>query len=138
MAAAPTTIRNALKTALETITGLTGYARVRGTINCPAAVVEPGQISYGETMKNGTHLLAYTIVLLVADTDSDLAQQLLDEYLTYPGDKSILAAIEEDDTLGGVVDWAVVRGVSSYGLIDYSGTQYVGARFPVEVQASGT
>lgn len=138
MAATPTAIRNALKAAVQTIDGLTGYARVTGQINLPAVIVEPGPISYSETLRNGTHGLAYTVVVLVSDTDSDLAQQLLDEYLAHPSDKSILAAVEADTTLGGVVDWVVCRGVSSYGLIEYSGTQYVGARFPVEVSASGS
>lgn len=135
----PSQNREALRLALSNIAGLTAYARAPGDINCPAAVVEPGPIVYGETFRNGTHAFAYTIVVLVADTDSDLAQQQLDDYLATSGDRSILAAIEgsgedADRTLGGVVDWAVVRGVQTYGLIEYAGRQYVGARLPVEVQ----
>lgn len=134
----PTAARNGLKTRLETIDGVTGYARPTGTINVPAAVVVAGPIVFDDAMARGSDMLSYTIVLLIADADSDLAQQQLDEYLAGSGARSVKAAIEGEQTLGGVADWTHVRGVTSYGLIEYDGRQYVGARFPVEVNVDGT
>lgn len=136
--ASVTAVRNGLKTRIETISGLTGHARPGGTINVPAVVVVPAQIVYDQTMGRGEDLLSFTLVLLVAEGDSDLAQQQLDEYLAGSGTRSLLAAINADPTLGGVADWTKLRGVDSYGDIEYSGKQYVGARLPVEVSVDGT
>lgn len=133
-----TAVRNGLKERAETISRVTGYARPVGEVNVPAVVVMPGQIVFDDTMERGSDLLSFTLVLLVADSDSDLAQQQLDDYLAGSGDKSLKAAIEGDQTLGGVADWTVVKGVQAYGLIEYSGRQYVGARLPVEVNVDGT
>ncbi|WP_427422662.1 hypothetical protein [Lysinibacillus fusiformis] len=133
-----TAVRDGLKARIETITGVTGYARAVGEVNVPAVVVTPGQIVFDDAMQRGSDLLTFTLVLLVTLGDSDLAQQQLDEYLAGSGDRSIKAAVEGDQTLGGVADWTDVKGVQAYGLIEYAGRQYVGARFPVEVNVDGT
>lgn len=136
--AAVTPIRNALKDSLEAIVGLTGYARPGGTINLPAAIVLAGPIVFDETMGRGADTLTFEIVLLVAESTPELAQEQLDPYMDGDGETSVKGVVESEDTLGGLVDWVRVTGVNDYGDIEYSGKRYLGARFPVEVSASGT
>ena len=133
-----TDIRNGLAARMETIDGITGYARPRGTINVPAAVIEPGPIAFDSTMGRGSDDLSFTIVLLLADSVADLAQEQLDPYLAGSGDQSVKAAVEADETLGGAADYACVTGVSDYGDVQWSGKLYLGARFNVEVNTDGT
>jgi hypothetical protein len=134
-----TSIRNGLKARLDTIAGLTAYARVPKTINLPAAVVRPTPgtaISYDATMADGAHDLQFLVTVLITDEVDELGQELLDDYLATTGAKSIRAAIATDDTLGAVVHFSRVVGVTDYGEIEYAGLTYIGADFLVEVTAT--
>lgn len=132
-----TDIRNGLKDRLETIDGITGYARPGGTINLPAAVIFPGAIEFDSTMARGSDDLTFSVLLLLAESTPQLAQEQLDPYLSGSGEQSVKAAVEADETLGGAADFARVTGVSDYGDVQWSGKLYLGARFNVEVNTDG-
>lgn len=132
-------IRNGLKARLDTIPDVTAYARPPKSINLPAVVVRPtsgGAISYDATMADGSHNLNFLVTVLVTDQIEDLGQEQLDDYLATTGSKSVRAAVETDDTLGGVVHFSRVAGVADYGEIEYAGIPYIGADFLVEVTAT--
>lgn len=130
-------IRDGLATRLATITGLNVYARPRGQVLTPAAVVVPGRIEFDETMGRGSDLVTFTVLVLVGMPTSDLAQEDLDPYLAGSGSSSVKAAIEADATLSGSADWTRVTRVSAYGEVEYGGKPYLGARFEVEVDTDG-
>lgn len=130
-------VRTGLKTRLATITGLNAYALVPMTPNLPAGLVEPRSIDFDVAMARGSDRATFDVVILVAESISELAQTQLDPYLAGSGSQSVKAAIEGDPTLGGAADWTRVIGVSSYGDIQYSGKLYLGARFTVEVDLDG-
>lgn len=136
--AAPSAIREGLRVRLATITGLTGYAKPKGTPVLPAGLVLPRQIAFDETMGRGSDLLNFEVLILVSLVTADMAAEDLDPYLAGSGSQSVKEAIEADATLAGAVEWTVVKGVTDYGDVEYSGKLYLGARFVVEVLARGT
>lgn len=130
-------VRSGLKTRLETITGLNGYAVAPATVNLPCAFPLPSEIEYDETMGRGSDRLTFSLVLLVAKYSIELDQTKLDAYLAGSGASSIKAAIEGDGTLGGAAECLRVARVNAYGQIEYNGVGYLGARFSVEVDVDG-
>lgn len=131
-------VRAGLKTRLATISGLTATAVAPATVNVPAAYIVPGSIDFDQTMGRGSDLLNFSVVLLVAQATTELAQSDLDAYLVGSGAQSVKAAIEGDGTLGGAAQWTRVTRVSVYGLIEHQGVSYLGAKFDVEVDVNGT
>lgn len=134
--ASVTSIRNGLATRLNTITGLTAHAVVKGQIVPPAAVIELETINFDATMGRGSDDFVFTVKLLVSASATPDAQAKLDGYLAGSGaTTTVRGAVDADDTLSGVVHFARVATVRQYGLIEYAGVQYVGCEFLIEVTA---
>lgn len=129
-------IRDGIKARLDTITDLNTYDTAPGQVIVPAAVVIPGKpsISYDSTMARGSDDYLFTIQLLVSKAIDDAGQDKLDGYLNSSGATSVKAAV--DGTLGGTVDFARVATADDYGLTEWNGITYLGAKITVEVTAS--
>ena len=110
-----TSIRDGLKTRLETISGLTASEFVPDYIVPPIALVAPlNSLNYDSTMARG------------ADTYE----------IASSGATSIKAAIEGDPTLGGAAMSVRVISATDYGEYEVTqGTSYLGVTFNVEVIA---
>lgn len=79
---------------------------------------------------NGLPVIEVTLMLLTAPIDMDQeGQALLDQYLSHPGSTSVKAAIEADQTLGGLVKAVFVHDIDSYRLYTVGDKPYYGARF---------
>ena len=130
-----TTIRAAIATRLATITGLAAYTHVPTNPAVPCAIVRPTETDYDLTIANGGDIQRYEILLLAtsAGTPWDVAQALVDTYLSRTGSTSIKAAIEGDGTLGGAAYATRVREWRDYGTLSFGTVEYFGVRFTVEV-----
>lgn len=128
-------VRSALKTRLQTISGLTVYATAPGQVNPPAAIILPGEplVSYDSTMARGSDDLQMVIRVLVAPQIDYASQDDLDVYLAGSGASSVKEAV--DGNLGGTVDFARVVLARNYGDFDHNGVTYLGVEFVVEVTA---
>jgi len=128
-------IRVALATRLSA-TGLTVHATAPGQVNPPTAVIIPNRpaILYVQGLGGETTVNLLAVVLTSAADDAS-GQDLIDDYVSSSGVRSINAAVQADPTLGGVVESASVLQVSTYGLVDWAGLQYMGASFAVEIYA---
>jgi len=128
-------IRAALATQLST-TGLNVHATAPGQVVPPIGVIIPNRpaILYGQTMDGETQVNLLAVVLVSAANDLT-GQDLIDDYVASSGTKSICAAVQADSTLAGAVEFAIVLQVSSYGLVEYSGQQYMGCSFLVQCGA---
>lgn len=127
-------VRNALAAAIDNVPGLRATGQMSGEINPPVAVVVPAPgpfISYSETFELNVVDIALEVVLLVSYADERAGQLLLDGYLSATGTSSVRAAITADPTLGGVADYCVLETAADYGLIEWAGVQYLGARLAV-------
>ena len=135
MTATLTEVRNALKATLESISGLRVHAFPKGEISPPAAVIMPAEgafLSYRVTM-DASHDLELTITVFTQWSTDAGATEALDAYLADSGTKSIYAAVEADQTLGGVVDSCTVVSAQNHGKVTYGGPDYFAVEFAVEV-----
>lgn len=140
------TIKEGLKTRLETIDALKGkvYSFVPGTQEPPSVTIIPGvfvpgdakpAITYSRHFGGGDQAYVFTLQLVVSRASDRQAILDLDEFISPSGPKSIKAAIEGDDTLGGAVSFAHVERVIQYGVLTWNQLQFFGAQIIVE--ASG-
>lgn len=129
-----TAIRNAIAASITKYTGLRADGQARDAITPPCAVVLPGNpyISYGVSMDGALNFNFIVLVVISDAAPSEQTQRALDAYLgadTSPVvGSSVPEAIEEENTLGGLVHFIQVQTVTTYGRIDYAGVTYFGAR----------
>jgi hypothetical protein len=129
-----TAVRSALATQLAAnITGLRAVANRTAQVVPPMAVIVPGGGTFMryKTTLSGSADLTLRVVLLVAAADSSLGQDVMDPYVATTGTQSVLAAVQADDTLGGVVEYAEVMDATGYGLVNWAGVDYLGCSFTV-------
>lgn len=134
-----TAIRNALGAQITAVTGLRCDAQARDMVNPPCAVVLPGTplLKYGDTM-DGALSISLAVALIISDAAPvEKTQRALDAYLGIgEGETGTLpAAILEDTTLGGTVDWVEPLTVTQYGRLEYNGVTYFGARLNLTLGA---
>lgn len=153
------TLRDELKTRLQTINGLNAYDVWPGSITSPAAIVMPASpasanvgnravpgmraseligsspaVEYERTVAGPDTNYRFDIRLLVAEgTDGAAAQDTLDAYVSDTGASSVPAAILGDSTLNGAADDLRVVRCRFYGTQTVDSTAYYGAILEVEV-----
>lgn len=130
---AASAIRSGLKTRLETISGVTAYAKLPTSIDVPAATVRRRQTDYDLVMARGADAFTFVITLYVQFVEQQDSQDALDAYLDTTGASSVKAAIEGDGTLGGIVDITRVVSAGEDYVADYNGLPYLAVDFVTEV-----
>lgn len=127
-------IREAIATAVKSVTGVQASAYVLGSPTPPFVHVLRGPVVYDRAMGHGTHTWTMRVRAYVASVTDVGAQKLLDEFLSVDGARSIKAAIEADPTLGGVVsDLQVTEASGEQEFIRDQGGPLLGSEFTVEV-----
>lgn len=91
-----------LKTRLATISGLRTFSFQPANVVPPLAYPVINQVNYHRAMAGGLVVYDCTIFVIVGRYSDDRAFGDLDDYLAFSGAKSIRAAVEGDQTLGGV------------------------------------
>lgn len=132
-----TSIRDGLKTNLETISGLTAYEYVPDWIEPPIALVAPiNSLNYDSTMARGADTYEIPVIVYISRVDAQLSQDTVDGYLASSGATSVKAAIESDPTLGGAAMSVRVVSATDYGEYEVTqGTSFLGVTFNIEVIA---
>ncbi len=127
-------IRDAIKTGLETITGLTAFDTVPDSVNkLPTAWVLPLSASYDLTASDSSMVLhCVVVVILGRQGDIQAAQDTLDTYILPTGSTSVKAALEAAN-LSTHADVLRVTGFRDYGGMEFGGQQYIGCKFDVDV-----
>lgn len=130
-------IRDGLKTNLETISGLTASDIVPDYIVPPIALIAPlNQLTYDTTMGRGADTYSIPVVVYINRMDAQTSQDEVDAYLAGSGSQSIKAAIESDPTLNGAAMSVKVVNATDYGEYEVNqGTSYLGVTFNIEVIA---
>jgi hypothetical protein len=97
-------VRDALKSNLQTITGLRVYDLIPDIVVPPCAVV--GQLDFTFDIDNarGLDQASVDIFVIVQRISERSGQDKLDNFLAGSGNGSIKTALESDRTLGGLVD----------------------------------
>ena len=127
-------VREGLKNALETIPGLRAFDTMPQAIpETPVAYVLPVTGNYHYTMDDNLRYDFDITVAVSLKPSFSQAQELLDEFISPTGDRSIMKAIEADPTLDGACDMVKCDAFTDYGFVIYGGIQYLGVRFRVEI-----
>lgn len=128
-------IRSALRLRLLTVSNLRGYDLWPKNVEPPAAIVKP--VSGDPHVALGSlGLFAFDVVVVVSMADLSSAEKALDALIAFGGDGSVLAALRDDQTLGGKASAVLVDGWSDYGVVEINGIEYLGARVAVRVKTT--
>lgn len=138
MAATIEQIMQGIETRLATISGLRVSDTTPDQINPPQAFVGvPNIPNYHGTMGRAKFPIEPTVTVLVSATLDRVGQLKLASYANPTGDSSIVAAIEADRTLGGIVDDCIVDSFRPLGLEEVGLIGYYGGVFALRVIARG-
>lgn len=133
-----TTVLDAVAEVVRTaIPGVRVFSYAPDSINPPTVVVDIERIEFDENFRRGADLLTLRVTVLVSRADDRSGLTRLKEFMGGSGASSLKAAIEVDDTLGGVAETLRVTGVDSIGARQIGDVAYFGADFNVQVWAEG-
>ena len=132
----PSTVRDNLKTALQSISGLRVFDYVPDSTNIPTnnafAIVGQLNINYDFTLNRGFDSATCQVIVVVGRMSERNGQERLDGLLASSGSTSIKTAIEADKTLSGAVQ--TLRVVSaSPGTITSANIDYLSYQYSVEL-----
>jgi hypothetical protein len=145
MAGEITTIRDAIETALDAISGLQVYDHEpdNPTVTPMASIRLVGMtrnVTFGGASVPGDRTYQWIITVRLSGNIPQERWQEMDNYLAPTGNKSILAAIDTDDTLGGSVEYAVMTPNEEIEITDQevkSDGWYYRMEFPLQTYKSG-
>jgi hypothetical protein len=126
-------VATGLQTRLATISGLRTFSYQPEQENPPFAYPEINSVDYHRAFSGGDVVMNWTIYVIVGRWLDRTAHAALDDYLSYSGAKSIRAAIEADQTLGGVCSTLIVRSGADITSLDANGAQFLVIQLQVEV-----
>jgi hypothetical protein len=135
-------IRAALAAQLQAATGMDTRAYVPDSITPPMMALVAGSplakydVVMGDVMGDipgaGSKEYSLQVIVFLVRTNIENAQETVDDLVDgeggAPGELSIPQAIQQDITLGGIVDFCEVTQVGTVGPIDVSGQTYFSAR----------
>lgn len=130
-------VADAIRDKLVAIDGLTVFDAPPESLHPPSAVVMPPAVDYRQSFSaSGLCRADIDVVVLTAPAGSftDAAFRLLWPYMDHSGDQSIFAKIEADQTLGGVVEAAMVKTFRMMTSEEVAGIGYVGGTFTIQLQ----
>jgi len=125
-------VRDALKSNLQTITGLRVYDLIPDVVVPPCAIV--GQLDFTFDIDNarGLDQASVDIFVLVQRFSERTGQDKLDLLLAGSGSGSIKTALESDRTLGGLVDTLRVISADS-GTYTSGETSFLSYRYNLTI-----
>lgn len=129
-------IRDGLRTALATISGLRAYDTIPDNPSPPFAVVVPLGITFDEAFARGLDTYEMSVLVVVGRVSDRIAQDTLDGYCAPSGSGSVKTAIEVDRKLGGACSSLRVTSMRNYQSLTIADATYLAAEFVVDVKAA--
>lgn len=114
------------------------HAEVPGQVDVPAVVLDFDDQAWDLNMGQGADEIGVVALLLVQYQEAEGAQRALRAFLSRKQGSGIMhmkAALEADQTLGGLVSYAIMQRVRSIGIITFNGVDYLGAEIIIEVMS---
>lgn len=130
-------IRKGIKDALAGVPHLRAYATLPARPEPPCVAPIPLRWRYAQTF-DGQVNWTFELWVYVSPNDINKAQLAYDAAMSPDGPNSIAAALQDDPTLGGVVDSLSVTGAEAYARrIEIPGsTELLGGALTLEVMVS--
>lgn len=131
-------IMEALSATLSDVRGLSVSLSPTGTIKPPHAIVGvPTVLDYRKAFAGARVDLEVAILILTSTAFDETGALRLAEYANPSGDRSVFRAIEQNKTLGGVVEQAQIRDFRTLGADEYGAIGYYGGEFTCAVMVRG-
>lgn len=111
---------------------------VPAQVEPPTVVLELDGLNYDLNMGGGADSLPVAAIVLVAYQDQEGAQRLLWRFLSRKPTSGLMrlkGALEANQTLGGLVSYAIITGVRNIGTVNYDGVDYLAAELSIEVMS---
>lgn len=126
-------VRDAITAAVTPVPALNGRVSsgFPSLINPPCAVVHRRRTDRGIEF-NGGNQTTFMVTIYLSFADLPTAQATMDGLLT-EGAGSVIAALEADTSLGGLVNWLTIPTIDEEGLIEMAGLTYYSASVSVLV-----
>jgi hypothetical protein len=135
MAVTVKSLREGLVANLKTIPGLRVVPILPEQVNPPLAMVNLDRINYQKSFHRGLTEYLFKITVVVGRASERSAQNSLDQYVASDGVYSVLNALENDRTLGGVAADSTMVSLDAYGSVVIGDVNYLSAEFSVQVFA---
>lgn len=112
-------LRSALRDNLkDNVLGVNVYPYYHPNPSPPLIHIWPsGEVNYHGAMQRGKVDYTFTVQVMVDWTEDGGSQSLLDTFYDPSGERSIVAAIESDRTLGGLAEEVQVTGAGPYEVL---------------------
>lgn len=131
-------VMNAIESALDDIPGLRTTAFIKDQMAPPFAMVGVPEIpDYHGAFRSGSMTISPRVYVFVSSVVDRIGQTKLSEYANPTGVSSIKAALEADNTLGGVVAQVVVKSFRPLGAEEMGAFNYYGGVFDLMIVATG-
>jgi hypothetical protein len=127
-------IRTGLQAVLSGLSGFPVFHYVADSAPPPCAWIEPEAIDYLQVMRTADAEYQLTVTVLTGRVNEAAAQDQLDRFLSPDGADSIPLIVEQNPTLGGVVDYCVAVASDRYGTFTMGGVEYIGGQITFEVR----
>jgi hypothetical protein len=128
-------IVDAIAEVLRGIEGMTVYTEPVGTVETPAAIVLLGAGDYLTTMAKDSRDFAVAVDLFVSTGPQGMEK--LYSYLDDDGPNSIDAALDDDESLGDLVDSAQVASYLAPDRVEMSNGEFYHVELVIRVMARG-
>jgi len=135
MAATPSQVMLGLKNRLATISGLRTFDYQPSQLVPPVGFPVINRVNYHRAMRGGLVVFECTCFVIIGRYTDDRAFEALDEYLAYSGAKSVRAALEGDETLGGVAQSLTVTSGMNISAVNAQDQDFL--QMSVDVTVNG-
>lgn len=125
MAATASQVVAGLKTRLATISGLRTFSYQPAQIMPPIAFPVISQVRYHGMMGGGMPIYECVVYLIVGRYTDDRAMSDIDDYVAFSGAKSLRAALEGDQTLGGVAQSVLVSTTTDITSVQQADAEFL-------------
>lgn len=123
----------ALKVALLAVPQLRVADFIPDNPSAPIAIVGISNVTYHRAFAGGDAVHEFIVTVMVGRESERSAQTRLDGFLSWDGPQSIRAAIEEDPTLGNVVETVLVEKGGNVNLVTIGDSTFLTVEFTVMV-----
>jgi len=135
MPATVSQVADGIKVRLATVSGLRTFSYQPEQLNPPVAFPVLESVEYHRAFGGGDVQMRWQIFVIVGRYLDRVAHSNLDGFLSYSGATSLRAAIEGDQTLGGVVNTLVLDSGLSIGSLTVAEADYLQVQCSVLVHA---
>lgn len=130
-------ICNGLAATIGQISGLRVSPVFVSNVNPPQAIILPvtGQALKFDTLDGGV-TYSIRVVLLVQYAEDTSSTTALNGYISTTGTSSLAQVIKNNPRLAGVYDYVTMDSIRGYGLMEWSGQQFLGTTASLTVMAA--